>query len=159
MKTNEPGTESQSPANAEIISEAVPVPYDAPVAYAPVAAPYARPTSHLNPVYGTPAQLAPVSYPLAPAAHLAPVAPLASTYGEPSAAIYSPAAAIYNPGSAVYDSAPQAYSPLPESYGPAPHYASSPVYEPISPNTYGGPSYEQLSDRAGQSTDSHSSYE
>ncbi|XP_035219095.1 cuticle protein 16.8-like isoform X1 [Stegodyphus dumicola] len=98
IKTNEPGTENQNPADVEIQSEAAPVKYDSAPAYgkavsapayarAPVAAPaYSRPAPAYKPAPAIYAS-GPVYQPAAPAAVYQPAAP---------APVYQPAAPQYS---------------------------------------------------------------
>ncbi|GFY58704.1 cuticle protein 16.8 [Trichonephila inaurata madagascariensis] len=111
IKTNEPGTENQNAADAEIHSDAAPVKYEPAPAYG-------KPYGAAAPAYSKPAPI----YKPAPAYAPAPA--------------YKPAPA-YAPAPA-YKPAP-AYAPAP-AYKPAPAYAPAPIYDSAA-KVYSEPSY------------------
>ncbi|KAF8783151.1 Cuticle protein 16.8 like protein [Argiope bruennichi] len=145
VKTNEPGTENQNSADAEIHSEAAPVKYEPAPAYAKPYAPAAPAYSKPAPVY----KPAPAAYAPAPAYKPAPAVYAPAPAYQPAPAAYAPAPA-YKPAPAyapapVYAPEP-AYKPAPSVYAPAPVYkpapaAYAPVYDSAAPKVYSEPAY------------------
>lgn len=139
IKTNEPGTENQSPADIEILSEAAPVKFDPSMyAQAPEAATYTRPIPVIDPRYAQPAGSvsAPAtlsqSAPLAPAASIAPVSPLTQEAPLASGRSLAPATPI----ATLRALAPvAAHAPTYEKTVAAPAYAPAQVHTPA-PSTY-----------------------
>ncbi|GIX82064.1 hypothetical protein CDAR_320131 [Caerostris darwini] len=134
IKTNEPGTENQNSADAEIHSDAAPVKYEPAPAYgkpyAPAVPAYSKPAPAYRP--------APAVYAPAPAYKPAPAVYAPAPVYKP-APVYAPEAA-YKPAPAAYGPAPAAYGPAPVVYKPAPApYA--PVYDSAAPKAYSEPAY------------------
>ncbi|PRD20897.1 UNVERIFIED_CONTAM: Cuticle protein 16.8 [Trichonephila clavipes] len=137
IKTNEPGTENQNAADAEIHSDAAPIKYEPAPAYG-------KPYGAAAPAYSKPAPIYKPAPAYAPAPAYKPAPAYAPAPAYKPAPAYAPAPA-YKPAPAyapepAYKPTPAVYAPAPV-YKPAPAYAPAPIYDSAAPKVYSEPSY------------------